>query len=158
MARKTPRLSTVAGLTDLAGYVIDTVVYGKDKVKAYRRYCPEKIEDDDAVKTAIKRLEKSQEYYGVVDTLGDTVINRLWDETAKGLLKQINLRVKLLDEAEELVETAEGHKEKANAIRVASQVANTDILPMGFDQREFLTRADNVHVIAPADVVKGLIE
>ena len=56
------------------------------------------------------------------------------------------------------METAEGHKEKANAIRVASQVANTDILPMGFDQREFLTRADNVHVIAPADVVKGLIE
>lgn len=157
MPRKTRQLNTVEGLTDLAGYVIDTVVYGKDKVKSFKRYHLGKI-DDDKIPQAINRLEHSQEYFGVIDTLGDTVIERVWDQTAKALLKQINLRSRLLDEAEDLVDSAETHRDKANAIRIASQVANTDILPMGFDQREFLSRADNIHVIAPADVVKGLIE
>lgn len=157
MPRKTRQLNTVEGLTDLAGYVIDTVVYGKDKVKSFKRYHLGKI-DDDEIPQAISRLEHSQEYFGVIDTLGDTVIERVWDQTAKALLKQINLRSRLLDEAEDLVDSAETQKDKATAIRIASQVANTDILPMGFDQREFLSRADNIHVIAPADVVKGLIE
>lgn len=158
MPRKTNQLSTVEGLTDLAGYVIDTVIYGKDKLKTYKKYHLGKVKSDEDAKKAISRLEHSQEYFGVIDTLGDTVIERVWDQTAKALLKQINLRSKLLDEAEDLVDNAETQHDKATAIRIASQVANTDILPMGFDQREFLSRADNIHVIAPADVVKGLIE
>lgn len=141
-------MKSLTNLNTVTNYVIDTLIYGKDKQKSYNRWFGKGTEKD------IAKLERGADYLGVVANIGGAVVPRLRDRVARAMMRKVDLQNRAMDVAEDMLDEAETFRDKATALKAVNSVIATKVLPDSFD----VTALDDVKVIEP-DVtdIKGLI-
>lgn len=147
-------LKPTSNPNNITNYIIDTAIYNKDKAKAYRRWFGKEPKAGD-----IYNLEKSDAFNGIVATIGSSLVARIRDRVAKAMLRKLDLQDKSMDMAEELLDEAETHKDKVEALRAVNSVIAVKVADK-FD----LTTPDAIKVIdadvkePDKDLIGGLIE